>query len=720
MSADVETRVSLDADEAAAVADAPAVSSVDAAPDEVPSPVGSLEKTSGESIEFGDDAERAQQGEPEEKEPPRTLGIYELDESRWEKMLYGCDESQVMQLKPLDMRWHFDPLTWKFRTETEHAWTVPTGNRTPNRAALKALHKKMREAEEPASRRHRHQQREQQREHHHHHHRHHKGDDATKKEKKARKKGIKSTENPVSTQLVQVENQMPGSSEQSGPSHVNWSVPNPDKTVYSGGGSRTEEPKKEKRDKKLKAKKQSGRSYEIDLSQVGSKTTTGPPQPPPLILIEVTFFSADLHWYDLMVVADEDLKEGQMDEGEKAEKDSTGQANVPEDENAKNEAKDAQKDDVTTKTDVKTITLIEAERRASLEAKKLGDSRLVYILECRENDTTKEWRPISVGYGRHYLDETLRSRTTYFYRVRALDRERGLYSPWSEVLEVTTNRPPHTLQDLLLKIAANDLAGIAEILESGEVNPNAEDPLGFSPLMRAAQQNKIKLMQALMRNGASADFQSKHQRRTALMVAAYSGRMEAVKCLRLFEASYDLYDSSRLSAVHWAVDSGNMDLMEYMLADGANIECMDNQGWTPLHRTALVGSRTEGVCEVLLRYGAKIDRLDKDMKTPLMNATISNKGQIAQILISRGADVFIQNKDGRTAYDLACALERKGTMMLLEDLAKAQKKEVSTLHGHGLKGGPAKMDGTEFANLDSIARQLAQKMRKKPSIDPLA
>merc|ERR1712136_460197 len=161
------------------------------------------------------------------------------------------------------------------------------------------------------------------------------------------------------------------------------------------------------------------------------------------------------------------------------------------------------------------------------------------------------------------------------------------------------------------------------------------------------------------------------------------------------------YDSSRLSAVHWAVDSGNMDLMEYMLADGANIECMDNQGWTPLHRTALVGSRTEGVCEVLLRYGAKIDRLDKDMKTPLMNATISNKGQIAQ--------------DGRTAYDLACALERKGTMMLLEDLAKAQKKEVSTLHGHGLKGGPAKMDGTEFANLDSIARQLAQKMRKKPS-----
>ena len=59
---------------------------------------------------------------------PLTQGIYEWDESRWEKMLYGCDESQVMELKPLDIRWHYDPLTWKFRTEAEHAWTVPTGS----------------------------------------------------------------------------------------------------------------------------------------------------------------------------------------------------------------------------------------------------------------------------------------------------------------------------------------------------------------------------------------------------------------------------------------------------------------------------------------------------------------------------------------------------------------------------------------------------------------
>ena len=40
--------------------------------------------------------------------------------------------------------------------------------------------------------------------------------------------------------------------------------------------------------------------------------------------------------------------------------------------------------------------------------------------------------------------------------------------------------------------------------------------------------------------------------------------------------------------------------------------------------------------------------------------------------------------------------------------------------GQGLKGGTAKIDQAELENLDSFARQLATKMRKMPSIDPLA
>ena len=60
-------------------------------------------------------------------------------------------------------------------------------------------------------------------------------------------------------------------------------------------------------------------------------------------------------------------------------------------------------------------------------------------------------------YGRHYVHDMLQSRTKYAYRVRAMDRERGIFSSFSDVLEVTTKRPPYTLQDLLIKITTNDM-----------------------------------------------------------------------------------------------------------------------------------------------------------------------------------------------------------------------------------------------------------------------
>jgi len=640
-------------------------------------------------LETSNDSLQAQ----DEEDSPPVFNTYEWGQRHWEKLLDGHNADHVMQLNPSNPIFHFDPLTWKFRTDPDHAWSIPTGNRTPNREALKALRKAMEASGSLPPR---------------HHRRHHEGEtEAEKKERKARKRNLKKPSESVAATPMQMALQARGS-------HVgiSWGGASPDKA-----GSTVSKVDQELKLKDQKKSKKSAKSNPTVVSQLSS-TAPLPPTPAPLQIIEVTFYSVVLHWYDLTTY-DDVPEEGE--EGEKEEKIS--EDSIEESDEEGGESEDEGKRSLgegKIEMTPKTMTLREAGERASQQAALLGDSRLVYILESREQngESTKDWQTISVGYGSVFVHDNLRAKTTYSYRVRSMDHERGICSAWTEVLEVTTKRPPHTLQDVLIRIASNDIQGIIEILETGEVNPNAEDSIGFSPLMRAAQQDKVKLMQALIRHGADPNFQSREQRRTALMVAAFSGNHEAVKTLRLFEASYDLYDSSHLTAVHWAVDSGNMDLMEYILADGANIECADTQGWTPLHRTALVGTRTEGVCEVLIRYGAKLDRLDKDMKTPLMNATISNKGQIAQILVSRGADIFVANKDGRTVYDLACALERKGIWMLLEDIVKAQKMEISVLHGQGTKGGPAKIDRDEFENLDSFARQLAIKMREKPSIDP--
>jgi ankyrin repeat protein len=68
------------------------------------------------------------------------------------------------------------------------------------------------------------------------------------------------------------------------------------------------------------------------------------------------------------------------------------------------------------------------------------------------------------------------------------------------------------------------------------------------------------------------------------MAAALASQVSSVKELRHYGASYDARDKGGSTAMHWAVDSGNLELVDWMLDDGADIGVKDDNGWTPLMR----------------------------------------------------------------------------------------------------------------------------------------
>ena len=68
------------------------------------------------------------------------------------------------------------------------------------------------------------------------------------------------------------------------------------------------------------------------------------------------------------------------------------------------------------------------------------------------------------------------------------------------------------------------------------------------------------------------------------MLAAYAGKLQAVKELRYHKARYDMRDKGGSTPMHWAMDGGNTELIEWMLDDGAEINAQDYNGWTPLLR----------------------------------------------------------------------------------------------------------------------------------------
>jgi ankyrin repeat protein len=175
------------------------------------------------------------------------------------------------------------------------------------------------------------------------------------------------------------------------------------------------------------------------------------------------------------------------------------------------------------------------------------------------------------------------------------------------------------------------------------------------------------MIELLIAHGADVNAQNESGK-TALMMAAFGGKLDIVKLLRSNEARYELKDSAGLSAIHYAVDSNNPEVVEYMLYDGADVNAKDNvNGWTPLLRGASLNC-SKDVAKVLLRFKADANVLDKDNKSALMIATINGNLPLVQTLLEAGnANINIKNKFGRNLYDLAVAMDRNGVIRYFDE-----------------------------------------------------
>ncbi|MCO5575128.1 hypothetical protein L7F22_028925 [Adiantum nelumboides] len=155
---------------------------------------------------------------------------------------------------------------------------------------------------------------------------------------------------------------------------------------------------------------------------------------------------------------------------------------------------------------------------------------------------------------------------------------------------------------------------------------------------------------------------------TALHSAVSSGHLSIVEILLQAGADVSSVTNGGRTALHYAASKGRLKLAEVLIAHESNVNEKDQFGCTPLHRAASAGH--SNVCELLIEEGAKVDATDKTGQTPLMYATICNDKQVALLLIRHGADVDIEDKEGYTVLGRASDELRPA----LIDAAKAMQE----------------------------------------------
>jgi ankyrin repeat protein len=216
------------------------------------------------------------------------------------------------------------------------------------------------------------------------------------------------------------------------------------------------------------------------------------------------------------------------------------------------------------------------------------------------------------------------------------------------------------------------------LLEAG-ANVNAQDFIKETPLIKATEKGHIKIIGLLIDRGADLEIESGgrgpallHARNADTVSyllsrgadinvestfgnALYSFVSQPEIIQLLIDKGLDVRKKSRrykdtvLLRAAGRGGEGTAKTLEILLAHGARVDETDEKGNTALHRSAESG-RVLNI-EILIKYKADINRMNKYGITPLMLAAVNRKHEAVRLLLKKGADPFLMTIGDRK-YDI--------------------------------------------------------------------
>ncbi|GFY79988.1 ankyrin repeat protein [Trichonephila inaurata madagascariensis] len=181
---------------------------------------------------------------------------------------------------------------------------------------------------------------------------------------------------------------------------------------------------------------------------------------------------------------------------------------------------------------------------------------------------------------------------------------------------------------------------MASVIENNDDEDlNAKDSMGYTALHKAVFSKHFDEVKLLIDKGARVDVQDKHEL-TPLFYAVMKNDEKMIKFL-VETGNVNVNLGKYNNPLGIAISHGYMELAEYLINKGANLDQQDSIGRTLLHKAAEDGNLA--AVKFLIDRGARLDVLDKWNDTPLhVAANVKvNEGhtEVVDYLIRNGADI---------------------------------------------------------------------------------
>ena len=123
------------------------------------------------------------------------------------------------------------------------------------------------------------------------------------------------------------------------------------------------------------------------------------------------------------------------------------------------------------------------------------------------------------------------------------------------------------------------------------------------------------------------------------------------------------------TSLHIACREGNFEITKILVDNGANVNIVDNEGWSPLMRASLAGNKD--IVELLLKNGAKAHLLNSLNESALIHATTSKCVECINQIIENGnliknVDTFLLKSQIADAFLIARSQENSKSQGVLE------------------------------------------------------